>query len=118
MRSIFAFASALVFFVALSSAATVSTEDGLSLKFKEADASVAAVSMDGAALKLNGSPGGFYVVDMIGDKLLGKMDYRRATQIAAASVARLHSDLQRAGGGGVGAGAVRACDGATARRKG
>jgi hypothetical protein len=56
--------------------ATVSTEDGLTLTFRDADAAVTSVREGNRDLKLNGSPGGFYVVDMIGDKMLGKMDYR------------------------------------------
>lgn len=60
----------------LASAATVSTDDGFALQINDADASIGAVSVDGQAIKSNGTPGGFYVVDMIGDKLLGKMDYR------------------------------------------
>jgi len=55
--------------------AQVATEDGLSLTFRDADAAITGVSVAGKALKLNGTPGGFYVVDMIGDGLLGKMDY-------------------------------------------
>jgi hypothetical protein len=57
-------------------AATVATEDGLSVQFQDADASVTAVSVQGKPVKLNGTPGGFYVADMIGDKLLGKMNYK------------------------------------------
>lgn len=58
--------------------ATVATEDGLSLTFRETDAAITAVQEGGKSLKLNGSPGGFYVADMIGDKLQGKMDYKSA----------------------------------------
>src|SRR5262249_21071114 len=59
-------------------AATVATEDGLALEFRDADASITALRVDGRPLKLNGTPGGFYVADMVGDKMLGKMDYRSA----------------------------------------
>ncbi|MCW3097384.1 MAG: hypothetical protein JWL77_3002, partial [Chthonomonadaceae bacterium] len=61
-----------------SRAAVVSTVDGLSVEFREADAAITAVRIGGKPLKLNGTPGGFYVVDMIGDKMLGKMDYKSA----------------------------------------
>jgi hypothetical protein len=55
--------------------ASVATEDGLTVEFRDADAAVTAVRVGEKPLKLNGTPGGFYVVDMVADKLLGKMDY-------------------------------------------
>lgn len=58
--------------------ASVATKDGLSLQFRETDAAVTAVDIAGKPLKLNGTPGGFYVVDMVADKMLGKMDYHSA----------------------------------------
>ncbi|HZK80026.1 MAG TPA: hypothetical protein VFC46_03145 [Humisphaera sp.] len=60
-------------------AATVTTDDGLSIQINDADASVASIAIDGKAIKLNGTPGGFYVVDMIGDKMLGKMNYKSSS---------------------------------------
>ncbi|MCA1595159.1 MAG: hypothetical protein LC772_01855, partial [Chloroflexi bacterium] len=57
-------------------AASVATNDGLSLQFRDADAAITSVREGGQDLKLNGSPGGFYVADLVGDNLLGKMDYR------------------------------------------
>ncbi len=59
--------------------ATVSTTDGLSLDFREADAAITGVRVGSAQPKLNGSPGGFYVADMNDDKLLRKMDYHSAS---------------------------------------
>jgi hypothetical protein len=76
--------SALLFIATLlgssarSFSATVSTDDGLSVEFRDSDAAVTAVRVNSRALKLNGSPGGFYVADMIHDRLLGKMDYHSA----------------------------------------
>jgi hypothetical protein len=74
---------------AVGRASTVVTDDGLSLNFNDADASIASVAVGGTPLKLNNSPGGFYVTDMIGDKLLGKMDYKSeafpGTRLNAAS---------------------------------
>jgi hypothetical protein len=72
-----------LFTVALLSAgatwgASVSTEDGLTLEFRDADAAVTAVRVGGKPLKTNGSPGGFYVVDMVADRQLGRMDYHSA----------------------------------------
>ncbi|HET6250168.1 MAG TPA: hypothetical protein VFE47_20930 [Tepidisphaeraceae bacterium] len=71
----------------IAAAVTVSTDDGLALQFQEADASISGVTVQGKSLKLNASPGGFYVADMIGDKLLGKMNYKSeafpATRLAA-----------------------------------
>ena len=58
--------------------ATVTTADGLKLDFRDEDASVAGVRIGAAQLKLNGGKGGFYVVDMVEDRLLGKMDYHSA----------------------------------------
>src|SRR5690242_1815868 len=55
--------------------ASVSTEDGLTLEFRDADAAVTGVRVGGKALKMNGAPGGFYVVDIVADKQLGQMDY-------------------------------------------
>lgn len=58
--------------------AAVTTSDGLKLDFRDADASVAGVRIGDIQLKMNGSKGGFYVVDMVEDRLLGKMDYHSA----------------------------------------
>src|SRR2546421_11650215 len=58
--------------------ASVATDDGLAIEFRDADAAVTAVRVNGRPLKLNGSPGGFYVADMVHDRLLGKMDYHSA----------------------------------------
>lgn len=58
--------------------ASVTTDDGLALEFRNADAAITAVRAGGRPLKLNGSPGGFSVADMIHDQLLGKMDHRSA----------------------------------------
>src|SRR5690349_17647187 len=63
-----------------AAAATASTRDGLSIDFKDADASVASISITNTPLKLlANSPGGFYVCDLAADKLLGKMGYRSQT---------------------------------------
>src|SRR5438309_837065 len=58
--------------------ASVFTDDGLAVEFRDADAAITGIRLAGRPLKLNGSPGGFYAADMIGDKLLGRMDYRSA----------------------------------------
>jgi hypothetical protein len=68
----------LLFPPAAAVAAEVGTDDGLALEFRDADAAVAALRVDGRPLKLNGTPGGFYVVDMAAEQQLGKMDYRSA----------------------------------------
>lgn len=76
MLRLFIVVFAAAVFVAPTQAATVSTDDGLSIAFNDADAAITSVSLDGKPLKLNNTPGGFFVVDMVGDKLLGKMDYK------------------------------------------
>lgn len=58
--------------------AAVKTDDGFALEFRDADAAVSAVRIGNKSLKLNGTSGGFFVVDMNGDKLLEKMDYHSA----------------------------------------
>ena len=56
--------------------ATVATGDGLAIDFRDSDAAITAIRVGQRALPLNRTPGGFFVVDMIGDRMLGKMDYR------------------------------------------
>jgi hypothetical protein len=63
---------------AAARAATVATTDGVTLELRDSDAAVTGLRIGKTALKLNGTPGGFYVVDMNDDKLLGKMDYHSA----------------------------------------
>ena len=72
----------------IASAASVATRNGLELDFNDADASISGISFDHQTrVPLNGQPGGFYVADMIGDKLLGKMSYKSqafaGTRVAA-----------------------------------
>lgn len=59
-----------------AAAATVGTRDGLAIEFKDSDASVASISIDGKPLPIDVGGGGFYVADMAADKLLGKMSYK------------------------------------------
>ncbi|HZO89433.1 MAG TPA: hypothetical protein VFB38_13970 [Chthonomonadaceae bacterium] len=79
-RTLFAFALLCLLLLSASSGygATVATEDGLVLAFRDSDAAITEVGVDGRPVKLNGSPGGFYVVDMVAEKRLGQMDYRSA----------------------------------------
>jgi hypothetical protein len=74
-------------FGGFATAATVGTQDGLKIEVNDADASITGATIDGKVLPLNGQPGGFYVADMIGDKLLGKMSYKSeafpGTRVAA-----------------------------------
>lgn len=79
--------ASLALFEPSAQAAAVSTSDGLTLEFRDGDAAVSAVRIGDIALKMNHTPGGFYVVDMTEDKLLNKMDYHSAafpgTRVAA-----------------------------------
>ncbi len=75
---LFAWLCALAPAAARCQSASVATEDGLSLAFRDADAAITAVRVGGRLLPLNGTPGGFYVVDMVADGMLGKMDYHSA----------------------------------------
>jgi len=58
-----------------ASASSVHTNDGLSLQFRDSDAAITGAQVGNIPLKMNGTPGGFYVVDMVHDGMLGKMSY-------------------------------------------
>lgn len=59
----------------LTGAATIGTADRLAIDFKDSDASISSIAMDGKPLPRIDVPGGFYVADMVAGKLLGKMSY-------------------------------------------